>query len=85
MVLVWAIVGGTATFAGPIIGVLLLTFSDEALRGLDELRPMIYGVILIVTIRFLPHGIEDLLPKLQELLSSRPKELIEPPPGKSNR
>lgn len=82
MVLVWAIVGGTSTFAGPIIGVLLLTVSDNLLRGLDEVRPLVYGIILIITIRFLPHGIEGLLPRLQELLNSKPKELIEPTPRK---
>lgn len=82
MVLVWAIVGGTSTFAGPIIGVLLLTVSDNLLRGLDEVRPLVYGIILIITIRFLPYGIEGLLPRLQELLNSKPKELIEPTPRK---
>ncbi len=71
MVLVWAIVGGTATFAGPIIGVIVLTVSDEMLRGFDEVRPLIYGVILIVTIRFLPHGIEDLLPRFRQLVRAR--------------
>lgn len=78
MVLVWAIVGGTATFAGPIIGVIVLTVSDEVLRGFEEVRPLIYGFILIVTIRFLPHGIEDLLPRLQRLLAPRPPALMEP-------
>lgn len=77
MVLVWAIVGGTATFAGPIIGVIILTVSDEMLRGFEEARPLIYGFILIVTIRFLPHGIEDLLPRLQRLLASRPSPVMQ--------
>ncbi len=77
MVLVWAIVGGTATFAGPIIGAIILTVSDEMLRGFEEARPLIYGFILIVTIRFLPHGIEDLLPRLQRLLASRPSPVMQ--------
>lgn len=77
MVLVWVIVGGTATFAGPIIGVVVLTVSDELLRGFEEARPLIYGVILIVTIRFLPNGIEDLLTRLQRLLASRSPALME--------
>lgn len=85
MVLVWTIVGGTATFAGPIVGVVLLTLSDTLLRGLDEVRPLVYGLILIVTIRFLPTGVEGLLPRLQELLDARPKELIEPKPGRKRR
>ena len=71
MVLVWTIVGGTATFAGPIIGVVLLTICEELLREFQEYRPLFYGIILIVTIRFLPNGIEDLLPKLKNFLASR--------------
>ena len=60
--LVWVIVGGTRTFAGPIIGTVLLTIIDERLRvaGVDQYRPAIYGVILILTIRFLPQGLESL-------------------------
>lgn len=71
MVLVWTIVGGSATFAGPIIGVIVLTVSDEMLRGFDEVRPLIYGIILIITIRFLPRGLEDLLPMFRGLVASR--------------
>ncbi len=72
-VLVWTIVGGTGTFTGPIIGVVLLTVSDEFLRSLEEVRPMIYGVILILTIRFLPNGIEDLLPRVKAFIAGRRK------------
>ncbi|MGH6718428.1 MAG: branched-chain amino acid ABC transporter permease [Alphaproteobacteria bacterium] len=60
--LVWVIVGGTRTFAGPVIGTVLLTIIDEQLRGagVDQYRPAIYGIILILTIRFLPQGLESL-------------------------
>lgn len=70
-VLVWTVVGGTGTFTGPIIGVVLLTVSDEFLRSLEEIRPLIYGIILILTIRFLPNGIEDLLPRIRTFLLAR--------------
>ena len=55
-VLVWVIVGGTRTIAGPILGVVVLTVVDQGLRGLDEWRPLIYGAILILTVMFLPGG-----------------------------
>jgi branched-chain amino acid transport system permease protein len=67
-VLIWAIVGGTATFYGPILGVVVLTVLNEVvLRALqlDEMRPMFYGAILIVSILFLPNGLESLVPKLK--------------------
>jgi branched-chain amino acid transport system permease protein len=67
-VLIWAIVGGTATFYGPILGVVVLTVLNEVvLRALqlDEMRPMFYGAILIVSILFLPNGLESLVLKLK--------------------
>jgi branched-chain amino acid transport system permease protein len=66
-VLIWVIVGGTATFFGPILGVLTLTIVNEiVLRqlGTDELRPLFYGAILIATMLFLPGGLESLGPRL---------------------
>jgi branched-chain amino acid transport system permease protein len=71
-VLIWAIVGGTATFYGPIIGVIVLTVLNEVvLRGLgvDEMRPMFYGAILILFILFLPKGLESLVPKITGFFS----------------
>ncbi len=65
-VLVWAIVGGTATFYGPILGVVVLTVINEVILrslGLDTARPMIYGAILIASVLFLPDGIESLVEK----------------------
>ena len=59
-VLVWVIVGGTRTIAGPILGVVVLTIVDEGLRDLGEWRPLIYGAILILTVMFMPRGLESL-------------------------
>lgn len=62
-VLIWVIVGGTATFAGPIVGVVVLTVLNEVvLRELDinALRPAFYGAILIASVLFLPQGLEGL-------------------------
>ena len=67
-VLTWAIVGGTATIYGPILGVVVLTvINDVALRalGFDQLRPLFYGLILIASVLFLPNGLESLVPKLR--------------------
>lgn len=70
-VLTWAIVGGTATFYGPILGaVVLIVVNDILLRelGFDQLRPMFYGLILIGSVLFLPKGLESLVPKIAALL-----------------
>ncbi|PIV79041.1 MAG: branched-chain amino acid ABC transporter permease [Rhodobacteraceae bacterium CG17_big_fil_post_rev_8_21_14_2_50_63_15] len=66
-VLTWAIVGGTSTFYGPILGCVVLTILNEiVLRelGFEQMRPFIYGAIMILSILFLPNGLESLIQKL---------------------
>ena len=76
-VLVWAIVGGTATLHGPILGVVVLTVINEiVLRGLgmDTVRPLIYGAILILSVLYLPDGLESLGPRLRARLRRRERD-----------
>ncbi len=66
-VLTWAIVGGTGTFYGPILGCVVLTVLNEiVLRelGFEQMRPLIYGGIMIASILFLPNGLESLVQKV---------------------
>jgi len=66
-VLTWAIVGGTATFYGPILGCVVLTVLNEIVlreMGFEQMRPLIYGLIMILSILFLPKGLESLVQKI---------------------
>jgi branched-chain amino acid transport system permease protein len=65
--LVWVVFGGSHTFAGPIIGLVVLTFLSELLRPLVEWVPMIFGTIIILILIFLPNGLESLPEKLRML------------------
>jgi branched-chain amino acid transport system permease protein len=65
-VLIWVIVGGTKTFYGPIIGVTVLSVLNEWFRAADIWRPLVYGVILIASIMFLPEGLESLPSKIRD-------------------
>lgn len=70
-VLIWVIVGGTATFYGPLVGLFVLTVVNElVLRslGIDQARPLIYGGILILAILFLPNGLESLAQRARAAL-----------------
>jgi branched-chain amino acid transport system permease protein len=51
------IVGGMGTMAGPVIGAILLTVLAEVLRGLGELRLLVYGLALTLVVLFMPGGI----------------------------
>lgn len=67
-VLTWAIVGGTTTFYGPILGCVLLTvFNEIVLRGLgfEQARPLVYGLVLILAVLFLPKGLESLVERIR--------------------
>ena len=59
-IMIWAIVGGAGSFAGPIIGIVVLSLADEGLRDFGELRPGVYGLVLILTMIFLPKGLVGL-------------------------
>ncbi len=66
-VLTWAIVGGTSTFYGPILGCVVLTILNEVVLrefGFEQMRPLIYGAIMILSILFLPNGLESLVQRL---------------------
>ena len=78
-VLIWAIVGGTATFYGPILGVVVLTVLNEVVLralGVDQMRPMLYGAILILFILFLPTGLESLVPKVKDWWAGRKQKPV---------
>ncbi len=73
-VLIWAIVGGTMTFYGPILGVVVLTVLNEVVLrslGADLWRPMFYGAILIAAVLFLPNGLESLYPRVADWWRTR--------------
>lgn len=55
--LVFVIIGGAGTMAGPIFGAFFLTVLPETLQVLKEARMVIFGIILILTIIFLPKGL----------------------------
>ena len=64
-ILIWVIVGGYNKFYGPILGVIALTMFDESIRSFEEIRPAIYGAVLILSILFLPLGLESIPAKFK--------------------
>ena len=69
-ILIWVIVGGYRTFYGAMVGAVVLSILDELFREFDQLRPAIYGLLLIVSIRFLPSGLESVPQKIKRHLDS---------------
>jgi branched-chain amino acid transport system permease protein len=68
---IWVVVGGTATFWGPLIGVGVMTVIFELSRPLQEWRPALFGLILILFLILLPGGLESLFPRLTAMARAR--------------
>jgi branched-chain amino acid transport system permease protein len=56
-ILAMVIVGGMGTLIGPVWGAILLTVLPELLRGVGDLRLIIYGVAVTLVVLFMPGGI----------------------------
>src|SRR5512138_104519 len=77
--LVFAVVGGTARYWGPVLGAAFLTLLPEVLRdaaplvGIEPgpLRLMVNGLVLLAVILFLPNGLASLPDRLRERRAAR--------------
>ena len=77
--LVFAVVGGTVAFYGPVIGAAFLTMLPELLRevapllGIEPgpLRYLVNGLVLLAVILYLPNGMVSLPQRLRERRGAR--------------
>jgi branched-chain amino acid transport system permease protein len=54
---VMVVAGGQGTVAGPALGALVFTFIPELLRMASFYRMLVYGVILLLVVMFMPRGL----------------------------
>ncbi len=83
---IYAILGGIGyAIAGPILGSLIMTFFPEFMRISREFGPILLGVLVIIMIMFLPHGLLSLLERsaVKQFLSKIGKVMVSWVPGKS--
>lgn len=55
----YVILGGRRSVLGPIVGAAILLSLPEIARPLAEYRMLVFGLILMAAIAFLPHGVVD--------------------------
>jgi ABC-type branched-subunit amino acid transport system ATPase component/ABC-type branched-subunit amino acid transport system permease subunit len=53
--------GGAGTLLGPVIGAAVLTFLPELLHDFDRIRLVVYGVLILIILYFLPNGVAGAL------------------------
>lgn len=56
-VLLIVVIGGLGTIAGPVVGAFIVVIGLEYLRVLGDYRLVIYGLIIVLVIMFMPDGI----------------------------
>lgn len=65
LLVLYTVVGGTESFWGPVVGVLVVGVVAEVLREFGQYETLGYGIILVLALRFLPSGICGLLGALR--------------------
>ncbi|MCX8032215.1 MAG: branched-chain amino acid ABC transporter permease [Thermoleophilia bacterium] len=55
--IMYMMVGGESYFFGPMLGTMLLTIVPEVARTLKEYMPLLFGLLLIIVVFFMPEGI----------------------------
>jgi branched-chain amino acid transport system permease protein len=71
MMLVYLMIGGVASLAGPLLGTLLVIGLMQALQAFNEYQMMVLGPILVVVIVFFPHGLAGQVRRLWERFAAR--------------
>jgi branched-chain amino acid transport system permease protein len=56
-VIIMLVMGGRSSVAGPIVGALIMTPLPELFRSAIETQNILYGITLILVLRFLPRGL----------------------------
>jgi branched-chain amino acid transport system permease protein len=69
LLLVMVVIGGIGNFWGSIIGAIGLTILPEYLRAYEELEVLLYGIILVVVMMFMPRGLAGLISTMIRRLS----------------
>jgi branched-chain amino acid transport system permease protein len=61
----YMLVGGRDSFAGPIIGTAILLIVPELFRWLKEFAPLILGAIMVIVVFLMPQGIAGLFDQIK--------------------
>jgi branched-chain amino acid transport system permease protein len=71
VVVAMGVVGGTGSLFGPVVSAIVLESVVEYFRVLGEARYLVFGALLILTLRFMPGGMSDLPRILRRSLAPR--------------
>ena len=70
-VVIMVIVGGLRTLPGPVLGALFVEFLSESLRGLGEIRMVLFSLLVILVARAYPAGLVGVIQAMGRRLTTR--------------
>ena len=65
--LLYLLIGGQATLAGPVVGTLVATGLSESLQSLQEWRMVVFGLLLVLIVKFFPWGLVGAVKRLRAI------------------
>jgi branched-chain amino acid transport system permease protein len=69
MPILMSVFGGTTQLYGPVVGAAIFAYLERTLREqLPEYFMLTFGILLVLVILFMPHGLEGLVSRLQNKL-----------------
>jgi len=76
--LVVVFVGGVNRLSGAVIGAIFVVVSRELFQDVGDWQRLVFGLSLVLAVRFLPGGLTSLLPRLREMrrLDRQPQEAL---------
>ncbi len=64
-------VGGLGSLTGSVVGAVIITAAPEFFRGLPGFQELLFGVLIVLVILFLPRGLASLLARLHPVFRDR--------------
>ena len=64
LLVAYTVIGGAQSVWGPVVGTLVLSVTSELLRELHHYEILVYGLVLMLVMLFLPDGLVSLTSRL---------------------
>ena len=73
--LVMLLFGGAGNLYGPIIGAVIISLINESLAGFSNYRMLIYGVVVLVAVLYMPRGLYGIFENIVRLIKNSRKKI----------
>ena len=64
-ILLYLLIGGVGTLAGPLIGTFLIMVIEQTLQGIQDYRYIVFGPLLVLLVLFFPAGLAGVWARFQ--------------------